>query len=81
MRNNVYLRRLQYEIPYAHNAPSVTGGYKYQDDLVTRFIAGQDALSTQGRDAAAAESTILSRYGIAYKQYMNFLTGFPEYLK
>jgi hypothetical protein len=80
MNNSPYLRKLQYEIPYAENS-SFARRYKNQDDTITRSIAGQDALSTLGRDAASAESTMLSRYGLAYRQYAVFLTGYPEYLK
>lgn len=79
-RGGVYLRKLQYEIPYAKSSePSLR--YAYQDLTMAATTRLQDTVSTNKMNAASAESTIWSRYGVAYKNWVDFLTGFPEYLK
>ncbi len=83
MRSNsggVYLRKLQYEIPYAVSS-NYANRYVAQDVMIAATTQLQDTVSTSKMNAASAESTIFSRYGVALKQYVDFLTGFPEYLK
>jgi hypothetical protein len=80
MKNYPYLRKLQYEIPYAGNS-SIENRYRTQDNLIASSLADQDALSTVKRDIASAESSLYARYGIALVQYQNFLTGYPDILK
>ena len=76
----VYLRKLQFEIPYsASSAPQ--NRYKAQDLMIAATTQLQDSVSTLKAAAGSAESTIWSRYGLAYKQWADFVTGFPEYLK
>jgi hypothetical protein len=76
----VYLRKLQFEIPYSV-ASDPQNRYRAQDLTIAATTQLQDTVSTLKAGAASAESTIWSRYGIAYKQWADFITGFPEYLK
>lgn len=76
----VYLRRLRYEQPYSI-ASSPANRYIYQDALINSTIANQDASARAGRAAASLESTVFSRYGLILKQYVDLLTGYPEYLR
>lgn len=82
MRNagGVYLSKLRYEVPYAGSS-GINVRYKVQDNLIASTIANQDTLSSIKRDSAASEATIFSRYGLALRQYVNFLTGYPEYFQ
>lgn len=79
-RAGVYLRKLQYEIPYSVSS-SPANRYVAQDALIASTTALQDNGAAALRMAASAESTIWSRYGVAYKNWVDFITGFPEYLK
>jgi hypothetical protein len=76
----VYLRKLQYEQPYAAGS-SLANRYQTQDLMIVATSQLQDVVSTAKQGAASAESTIWSRYGVAYKNWVDFVTGFPEYLK
>jgi len=76
----VYLRKLQYEVPYAI-ASSPANRYVSQDVMINATTALQDNVSTQKQAAGSAESVIWSRYGVALNNFLVFLTGFPEYLK
>lgn len=83
MRQNsagVYLKKLQYEQPYSVMS-SPANRYVYQDALIAGNIAGQDASAARLRSEASTESAVFSRYGLIYKQFMDMLTGFPEYLR
>lgn len=76
----VYLKKLQYEQPYSVMSDPANR-YLYQDALIANSIGGQEANASRLRGNASAESTIFSRYGLIYKQFMDLLTGFPEYLR
>ncbi len=76
----VYLRKLQYEIPYSSSS-AIGNRYVAQDLMLAATMQMQDKVSTLKANAGAAESTIWSRYGLAYKQWSDFITGFPEYLR
>ena len=73
----VYLRRLPYEQSYAaSSAPSVR--YANQDALISQTMNAETLNAARLRADASAESTVFSRYGLIYKQFMDLLTGFPE---
>jgi hypothetical protein len=76
----VYLRKLQFELPYSTSSSPVNR-YKAQDLMIAGTSQLQDTVSTVKRDAGAAESAIWSRYGVAYKNWVDFITGIPEYLR
>lgn len=78
--SGVYLRKLQYEIPYAQGS-SIRNRYVNQDLMISATTQLQDVVSTAKQQSAMAESTIWSRYGVAYKNWVDFVTGYPEYLK
>jgi len=76
----VYLKRLQYEQPYSIMS-SPANRFLYQDALINSSIVNQEANAKAGRAAASLESTVFSRYGLMLKQYVDLLTGYPEYLR
>lgn len=76
----VYLRQLQFETPYVASS-SIANRYVSQDLMIAATSQMQDQISTSKMQAGSAESTVWSRYGLALKQYVDFVTGFPEYLK
>lgn len=79
-KGGVYLKRLQYEQPYSVMS-NPNSRYIYQDALINSSIQRQDLGARVLRQAASLESTVWSRYGVIYKNFMDLLTGFPEYLK
>jgi hypothetical protein len=76
----VYLKKLQYEQPYSIMS-NPDNRYVYQDALIASSIKNQYVGSQRLRSAANLEAATMSRFGIVYRQFMNLLTGFPEYLK
>ncbi len=79
-RSDVYLKRLQYERPVSVTS-SPANRYIYQDFLIANSIKNQEMGSRILRADAATEATVWSRYGLILKQYVDLLTGFPEYLR
>ena len=76
----VYLPRLPYEESYAaSSAPGVR--YQNQDALIMSSMRNQDNGATVLRSAASTEATVFSRYGVVLRQYLDLLTGFPEWFK
>ena len=76
----VYLKRLQYEQPYSVMS-NPANRYMYQDALIASTMLNQDTNARTLRSAASMESTVFSRYGLILKQYVDLLTGYPEYLR
>jgi hypothetical protein len=75
-----YIPKLRFEVPYAVSS-SPANRYAAQDAMIFDTTRIQDIASSAGRDAASAESTLWSRYGVALNNFMVFLTGTSEYIK
>ena len=73
----VYLKKLQYEIPYSVSS-NINNRYRNQDLLIANSIGNQDSGAKALQSAAAGESTVWSRYGLALRQYAVLITGAPE---
>ena len=77
----VYLRRLQFELPYQATAANAQSRYVSQDLTIQATSQLQDSQSKLLAASAGAEATVNSRYFVALRNWLNFTTGFPEYLK
>lgn len=52
-----------------------------QDALISDTMKAEANHSRELQNAASIESAANARMGLALSNYLNFLTGFPEYLR